>query len=303
MDLNLQFMAVQPWENDVEIYDFLDDMLFDGRNTYSAAARSALAADKASMKPDPKQHQVDTKSMESVSGRTTAVPEKSSSSSSGSQVSLSSFAPVLKRSVHVAPSCADPGALPTTVRPHPYGPKPGMQADCARAADEQMAENVAGKANAMHTSRKNTACPSDAGRVASKHPISENNFGVVVFRLTEYTQAGKVLKYCIALIDGVLGLYPGCVVFKIGVTTDPVRRYFDKSIGYAKDKDFEQMLVLCRTHTAEGIGFLEAALIMKYGGAPGCRNVGPGGENVHKGSAEPGAFYSYVVYRVLPRPG
>ena len=295
-------MAVQPWDNDIEIYDFLDDMLFDGRNTYSAAARSALAADKTSVKPDLKQHQVDTKSMESASGRTTAVPEKSSSSSSGCQVSLSSLAPPLVRSAHVAPSFADPGALPTIVRAQPYGPKPGTQADCVRAAREQMAEHVAGKAHVEHASGQNKSCPTDESRRASTHPISENNFGVVVFRLAECTQAGKVLKHCTLLIDGVLALYPGCVVFKIGVTTDPVRRYFDKTIGYAKDKDFEKMVVLCRTHTAEGIGFLEAALIMKYGGVPGCRNVGPGGENVHKGFAEPGAFYSYVVYRVLPRP-
>lgn len=262
----LQLMAIQPWANDLEIHDFLDDLLFDGRDTYSAAARAAILADKSSTKPDQTQRHVDAKSMESVSGRTTAVPASSSSS-----------------------SFADPGAtrLPAVVRPQPYGPKPGTEA---------------GKASVMHASRRRTACSPDAGHMVSKHPISENNFGVVVFRIAEFTQAGKVLKHCIGLIDSVLALYPGCVVFKIGVTTDPVRRYFDKSIGYAKDKDFEKMLVLCRTHTAEGIGFLEAALIMKYGMVPGCRNVGPGGENVQSGSAELNAFYSYVVYRVLPRP-
>jgi hypothetical protein len=105
------------------------------------------------------------------------------------------------------------------------------------------------------------------------------------------------------LVDGALRLYPGCVVFKIGVTTDPIHRFFNKSFGYANDKDFEHMIVLCKTDTAEAIGFVEAALISKFKGISGCRNIGLGGENIPSASSRSDqAFFCYLVYRVLPRP-
>lgn len=127
-------------------------------------------------------------------------------------------------------------------------------------------------------------------------------FGPITFRLPPFTRAGKVLQHCVCLIDRALALHPGCVVFKVGVTVDPARRFYDKAIGYAHDRDFENMLVLCSTETSEAIGFVEAALILKYRLVPGCRNIAEGGENVPK-SSRPGVnHYCYLVYRVLPRP-
>ena len=186
-------MAVQQWANDLEIYDFLDDLLFDGRTTYSADARSALAAGKIPLENAP-------------------LPKQSSSSSS-SACPVSVSVPVILPDPQALARASSPAHLG---RPQPYGPKPKSEAH-GPSADQTKAEHL--------------SVTSHVEPASGKAPRHQHNCGVVSFRLCEYTQAGKVLKHCTSLVDSVLALYPGCVIFKIGVAVDPVRRYFDKSIG------------------------------------------------------------------------
>ena len=110
--------------------------------------------------------------------------------------------------------------------------------------------------------------------------------------------AGLRLQHCVDFIEAVLA--KGLVVFKIGVTLDPQRRWHDPQMGYARDPDFHTMVVLLQVDSGEAVGYVEAGLLLKYLGRAGCRNVRPGGEGVS--NQTPGPYFAYLVYRVLPDP-
>ena len=116
------------------------------------------------------------------------------------------------------------------------------------------------------------------------------------------TNAGKILAHCTEGIEWVLGLHPNLVVFKIGATVDPMHRWCQPEWGYRQDKDFEHLRVLAKTRTAEGMCFLESALIALFMDRPGCRNIALGGDGISADSAHIGPFFVYVVYRQLPKP-
>ena len=110
--------------------------------------------------------------------------------------------------------------------------------------------------------------------------------------------AGQRLSHCVRVVDTIL--LKGLMVFKIGVTLDPQRRWFDPKMGYCRDPDFHTMVVLLEVDCGEAVGYVEAGLLLKYQSVPGCRNVGPGGEGINL--QNPGPYYTYVVYRLLPQP-
>lgn len=110
--------------------------------------------------------------------------------------------------------------------------------------------------------------------------------------------AGQQLAHAIRFIEAVLR--KGLIVFKLGVTLDPRRRWLDPTMGYSRDPDFHSMIVLLELESGEAVGFVEAGLLLRYLTVAGCRNVGLGGEGIAKST--PGPYYFYIVYRVLPAP-
>ena len=116
------------------------------------------------------------------------------------------------------------------------------------------------------------------------------------------TNCGKILAHCMEGMETVLGLHRNLVVFKIGATTDPMHRWHQPEWGYHRDADFERLRVLGETRTAEGVCYLESALIALFRDRPGCRNTALGGDGIAAHSAHVGPFFVYVVYRLLPKP-
>ena len=157
---------------------------------------------------------------------------------------------------------------------------------------------------AQNATAKESGAPSPPAqqRHASGHQ-QQNNNDPVQWRLqpTHITNAGKILAHCAEGVEYVLGLYQNLVIFKIGASVDPVRRWFHPDYGYHRDSDFEHFRVLGRTRTSEGMCFLESALIALFKDRPGCRNIALGGDGISL-HCEASAFFVYVVYRVLPRP-
>ena len=147
-----------------------------------------------------------------------------------------------------------------------------------------------GPAPALESAPAPAPGPCSSASAASSHPD-------VVYRLPRLQKAGKVLAHCCDIVNSALALYPGCVIFTIGITSDPVFRYTNQRFGYQLD-GYQRMVVMCETSAAEAVGFVEAALLLKYMGWPGCQNSAPGGENLPRGPR----FLCYIVYRVLPRP-
>ena len=121
----------------------------------------------------------------------------------------------------------------------------------------------------------------------------------VTFRLPDATirTAGQKLQHVMNIADYVLGLSPGLVVFKFGITMQPLSRW---ELYKKIDKgDFEHMFVLLETTTSEAVSYVEAAVIHKYSHIAGCRNIALGGEGVAHGTCGP--YFCYVVFRILAR--
>lgn len=118
--------------------------------------------------------------------------------------------------------------------------------------------------------------------------------------------AGKALEHCENLVSSVIE--GGLTVFKIGVACDPNHRWLNKDFGYMWDADFKHMLLMHQDET-RACGFLESALIGKFGQISGCRNVAPGGEGIRKfqpdnlklASGSPAVSYVYIVFKHLPK--
>lgn len=93
-------------------------------------------------------------------------------------------------------------------------------------------------------------------------------------------------------------------VFKIGITSNPIRRWGHSTYGYKHDviERWEGLKVLSIVPCSFSAALIETALITKFKGTPGCRNERPGGETACPGD---GPHFVYVVFRVLtppPRP-
>ena len=90
-------------------------------------------------------------------------------------------------------------------------------------------------------------------------------------------------------------------VFKVGITSSPVRRWLHPTYGYSLDKRerWQGMKIICVTESSFSAALLECMLIAKFKGTPGCRNEKPGGETASPGE---GPHFTYLVYRVLTPP-
>ena len=101
--------------------------------------------------------------------------------------------------------------------------------------------------------------------------------------------AGTVLQHCKRQVELFRTSLGGAVaVFKIGYTSNPVRRF----VSYRKH-NFATMRLL---HTTENRGvaeMLEAALIDVFKNIRGCRNDKPGGEG--PGHVVAADYYVYIV--------
>ncbi|CAK9106713.1 unnamed protein product [Durusdinium trenchii] len=90
------------------------------------------------------------------------------------------------------------------------------------------------------------------------------------------------------------------MVFKIGFTHCPHSRLRNPVFGYLGElQKWERMVIVFASSEAVGPAFLEAALIQKYKGTPGCRNERDGGETVKESE---GPYFTYFVYQSFKRP-
>ena len=110
---------------------------------------------------------------------------------------------------------------------------------------------------------------------------------------------GRALAFCRDVIDKLLKKGPH--VYKIGVTADPLFRFYKRpsfessSPGsyYCQDK-FKCMYVLYASATWDEAALMEAVLIESHRGCPGNRNDRPGGEGR---KCDAGPFFTYVVFK------
>ena len=119
----------------------------------------------------------------------------------------------------------------------------------------------------------------------------------VFFRLPVRKTAGLRLQHAATVVQEILDLEPGLVVFKLGVTMNPLSRW-----DLYKETDpgeFTRLTVIGETTASEAVGYLEAALIMQFSSIGGCRNIARGGEGIAFGNVGP--YFAYIVHRVLPR--
>ena len=124
--------------------------------------------------------------------------------------------------------------------------------------------------------------------------------GLVWLKLPKATaNTGQALDSCRKVIAGVLKRGP--TVYKIGVTGDPLFRFYKPSCiasptpGYYKGPDkFKCMYVLYAGHTWDEAALMEAVLIESHVGKPGNRNVRPGGEGRQ---IQKGPFFTYMVFK------
>ena len=163
--------------------------------------------------------------------------------------------------------------------------------------------------------------------------------GCITFQLPRpLANAGAILQHAIDTMDALIRLqYP--LIFKVGFSTDVVRRWTSSTYGYAKDPaKWTNMIVLFAGMEPFTPAMLEAALVRQYKsvlvangkfdpwgvlffiplsivhvvqsqvttsrGMQGCRNVRPGGDTVDTTcSTSSGAhFMTYVVYRSFKTP-
>ena len=103
--------------------------------------------------------------------------------------------------------------------------------------------------------------------------------------------AGKVLQHCKRKLELFRSRLGGSVcVFKIGYTTNPIRRF-----ASYRHANFSKMNVLHCTGNKGSAEMLEAALIDRHSNILGCRNEQPGGEGPGQLNSNASHFYVYVV--------
>lgn len=102
--------------------------------------------------------------------------------------------------------------------------------------------------------------------------------------------AGAVLEHAAAVVRRRVR---SKVLFKIGLTTNPIHRWHNPRYGYRLSHDnFDRMVILFATDRGEAAAFLEAALIGMFKQNEGCRNIASGGESVRPTY---GPFFTYMV--------
>ena len=113
--------------------------------------------------------------------------------------------------------------------------------------------------------------------------------------------AGRALLRSKYVITEVLAKGPA--VFKIGLTGNPMFRFYKKpskaspSPGYLYEKDkYEQMFVLFAGATFDEAALMEAALIADFKDKPGSRNINPGGEG--RQVYDP-PYFTYLAFKTL----
>ncbi|CAE7771912.1 unnamed protein product, partial [Symbiodinium necroappetens] len=111
--------------------------------------------------------------------------------------------------------------------------------------------------------------------------------------------AGKALLSIRERVASILRLGP--TVFKIGLTGDPMFRFYkvpsktNSSAGYRYDTDqFAEMQVLYAGATWDEASLMEAVLIAEFQGRPGNRNINPGGEG--RQVYDP-PYFTYIVFK------
>lgn len=130
---------------------------------------------------------------------------------------------------------------------------------------------------------------------------TQNLDGKIVFHLPKCPRAtaSQVLKHSEERIAQLSCKHPA--VFKIGIATNPVKRWSHPTYGYCREvrERWQTMKIVAVTACSFSAALIESALIQKFKGRPGCRNENPGGESASPGE---GPHFTYVVVRVLVPP-
>lgn len=124
--------------------------------------------------------------------------------------------------------------------------------------------------------------------------------GCIVFQLPEIgASASQVTKHGEEVIAKLSAKHPA--VYKIGITSNPVRRWLHPTYGYAKDtkERWQGMKIWAVTSNSLSVALLEHFMISRFQNNPGCRNIRPGGESAVPGA---GPHFAYVVARLLAPP-
>lgn len=118
----------------------------------------------------------------------------------------------------------------------------------------------------------------------------EDATAVVYFLPPEGCTAGKALDHAERAINFQLGKGP--TVFKIGITSDPAKRweFYEKDDG-----QYRRMYVLYKHEQIEAACVMEAALIRLYRSVQGLQNEAKGGDGRPRASP----CFTYVVVRHL----
>lgn len=124
--------------------------------------------------------------------------------------------------------------------------------------------------------------------------------GLVWLKLpTATANTGRTLAWCRSVINRLLKKGPH--VYKIGVTADPLFRFYKRptfespSPGYYHDHEkYKGMYILYAGVAFEEAALMEAILIESHLGCPGNRNKQPGGEGRR---SDEGPFFCYVVFK------
>ena len=124
--------------------------------------------------------------------------------------------------------------------------------------------------------------------------------GCIVFDLPDSNVASTVLRHGELAVKSLSSRHPA--LHKIGITSNPLRRWEHSGYGYKFDKHvhWQKMRVIHVHADAHAVGLLEAALIRIFFGTPGCRNIRLGGEGIESQTAGP--FFCYIVQCVLLPP-
>lgn len=111
---------------------------------------------------------------------------------------------------------------------------------------------------------------------------------------------GAILTHACATVDSILR-EQGPAVYKIGYTHCPSFRMRNRLYGYVHDRHqkWQQMVVVYCSDEPVGPAFLEAALINKHKGSPGCRNERDGGESVQVQHGGP--YFTYIIFQSFKR--
>ena len=111
--------------------------------------------------------------------------------------------------------------------------------------------------------------------------------------------ASTILSHAERTVENLFKKHPA--VFKVGISSNPVKRWSHPLYGYALDKRecWLGMKILAACETSFGAALVESSLIRIFQNSPGCRNDRPGGETP---SPDEGPHFTYVVYRILLPP-